>query len=98
MEQIISAVLIAIPCALTIIIGIYQFYFIFSNRISKEKFFRNRKILGMIRCIFNVIAIIVTLIFGLKYVTIILAIITLNLIGIDIVFLILGNIISGNKR
>lgn len=94
MEQIISALSIAIPCTLTFIIAIYQFIFFFSNRISKENFFRTRKKLGIIRGVFNLIAIIVTSIFGLKYITIILAMITLNVICIDIVFFILEKIVS----
>ena len=98
MEQMVSALLICIPTTLTVIIGIYQFYFLFSNRISKEKFFRNRKILGIIRMISNLIAIIVTLIFGLKYIAIILTIITMNVMGIDVIFLILENITSIKKR
>ena len=92
MEQMLSALLICIPFTLTVIIGFYQFYFLFSNRISKEKFFRDRNRLGIIREIANLIVIAVTLSLGLKEVTIILSILTLNLIGIDIIFLFLGKL------
>lgn len=92
MELIVSALLICVPITITVIIAIYQFYFLFSNRISKEKFFRDRKKLGIIRGIANVIAIVVTLSLGLKEVTIILSAITLNLIGLDIIFLFLGKL------
>lgn len=94
MERIISIILICIPFMITVAISIYQFYFLWSNRISKEKFFRDRMILGIIRGIANIIAIAVNLSFGFKEISIILAIITLNLIVMDVIIFIFGKFIK----
>ena len=86
MEQIISALLISIPCAITFALGFFEFYFLFSKRISKESFFKTRKKLAIIRVFFDILAIVVALLFKFNSIAIVLALISLNIIGIDSVF------------
>jgi len=98
MKQIISALLISLPCVLTIVIAIFQFYFAFSNKIPKEVFFKTRKKLATIRWILNLITIIVLIILGLYEITLICAILMLQTTGIDIIFYLLEKIITEKKR
>ena len=94
----IANLLISLPCALTFFMAIFEFYTIFSNRVTKEDFFRIRKKLAKIRWILNIIAIVGIFLLKLYLIAIICAVIMLNIGIIDIVFYFLEKMIMGDKR
>ena len=98
MRLILANLLISLPCGLTFFMAIFEFYTIFSNRITKDDFFRIRKKLAKIRWILNVITVVSIFLLGLYEIAIICAMIMLNIGIIDIIFYFFEKMMKGNKR